>query len=289
MDTRFLETFVLVVELGSQAEAARQQGLTPAAVALRVKALEDELGAPILFRSGRMLLPTEAGFAILEESRAILVNARRLKSLARTERLAGELRLGAISTAQTGMLPRALRHFRDALPEVEVFVQPGTSSSLYNKLQGGRIDAAILIKPPFPLPKSLEWRLLRSEPMILLCPTELAHVAPLSLLRTQPFIRYDSHNWGGRLAVTWLQGSGVKVKESFELDSLEAIAVMVSNGIGVSVVPDWAPPWPEGLSVARLPLPAPTVSRELGMLWPRSSPAGRLARHLLEALGGIRA
>jgi DNA-binding transcriptional LysR family regulator len=44
MDSRYLQSFVYVVELGSIAEAARRLDLTPAAVAQRVKMLEAELG-----------------------------------------------------------------------------------------------------------------------------------------------------------------------------------------------------------------------------------------------------
>jgi len=42
MDSRYLQSFVFVVELGSIAEAARRLDLTPAAVAQRVKMLETE-------------------------------------------------------------------------------------------------------------------------------------------------------------------------------------------------------------------------------------------------------
>ncbi len=45
MDTRYLESFVTVVEQGSVAEAARQFNLTAAAVAHQIRTLEDEIGA----------------------------------------------------------------------------------------------------------------------------------------------------------------------------------------------------------------------------------------------------
>jgi DNA-binding transcriptional LysR family regulator len=38
-------------------------------------------------------------------------------------------------------------------------------------------------------------------------------------------------------------------RERFELDTLEAIAIMVDRGLGVALMHDWAPPWPEGLSL----------------------------------------
>ena len=49
--------------------------------------------------------------------------------------------------------------------------------------------------------------------------------------------------------------AGIAPRERFELNALNAIAVMVDRGLGVSLVPDWAQPWPEGLHLARIPLP----------------------------------
>ena len=70
MDTRFLETFVAVAEKGSFAEAARRLDLTPAAIAQRIRALESEIGVVLLSRSGRTVSPTEAGVAILGQTKS---------------------------------------------------------------------------------------------------------------------------------------------------------------------------------------------------------------------------
>src|SRR5882757_9842596 len=99
MDTRFLETFLLAVDNGSIAEAARRLNLTPAAVAKRIRALENEMGAVLVTRSGRTIRPTEAGAAIIERARHFLVEVRDFKSIAATDRPSGELRLGAFQSA----------------------------------------------------------------------------------------------------------------------------------------------------------------------------------------------
>ncbi|WP_420963369.1 LysR family transcriptional regulator [Brucella sp. IR073] len=283
METRFLETFLVVAEFGSLAEASRRLGITPAAVAQRMQALEDEIGIPLLVRSGRRVKPTEAGHAILEKSRRILSDVHHLRSLACND-MSGELRLGAISTALTGLLPSALRHVRSTMPDVEVFLLPGTSADLYQTLLNEKIDATIVVKPPFALPKTLEWRLLRSEPLVLMAPASADDATPHELLRSKPFIRYDRNNWGGRLADHYLQENEIRPKEWLELDSLEAIGVMVENELGVSLVPDWSAPWHQSLNVLRLPLPRRAMPREIGMVWPRHSPCGKLVAALLAAL-----
>lgn len=284
METRFLETFLIVTEHGSLAEASRRLGITPAAVAQRIQALEDEIGRPLLMRAGRRVKPTEAGHAIIDQGQRILSEVRHLRGLAHHDLPSGELRLGAISTALTGLLPPALRHVSDTIPEIEVFLLPGTSPDLYQSLMDEKIDAAILVRPPFLTAKSLNWKLLRSERLVLMVPGDARLQDPHVLLREMPFIRYDRNNWGGRLAEQYLRDSSIRPRERLELDSLEAIAVMVENGLGVSLVPDWSAPWQQTMNVVRLELPMKAAPREVGLLWPRNSPAGRLIELVSRAL-----
>jgi DNA-binding transcriptional LysR family regulator len=88
--------------------------------------------------------------------------------------------------------------------------------------------------------------------------------------------------WGGRLVENYLNRVGIRPRERFVLSTLDAIAVMVDRGLGVSLVPDWSPPWPEGLSLARLALPLPTEPRRIGLLWMKGSARSRLLRVFLE-------
>ncbi|MBZ6075888.1 LysR family transcriptional regulator [Microvirga puerhi] len=280
MDTRFLESFLTVAESGSMAEAARRLGITPAAVAQRIRALEDEVGTLLLSRAGRTVRPTEAGSAILARGRNILRDVRDLQALAGRGSIAGEIRLGAISTALTGLLPTILARLLAAAPMLDLYVVPGTSVELYRQVTEGDIDAAIVVKPQFAFPKTLDWHVLRSEPLIVLAPERIADRDPHSLLRSEPFIRYDRNHWGGRLADSYLRRVGIRPHERLELDALEAIAVMVSKGLGVSLLPDWAPPWPAGLSVAKIALPANAPERHIGLVWSRASSRIRLIQAL---------
>lgn len=287
MDTRFLESFVAVADCGSMAEAARRLGLTPAALAQRIHALEGEIGAALLTRSGRTVRPTAAGAAILERSRELLSDLRDLRVLATEETISGELRLGAISTAITGLLPDALTRLSGRYPQLHLYIMPGTSIGLYEQVLAGNLDAALMVEPPFALPKGFGWHVLRREPLVVLAPASAAGRDPLDLLACEPFIRYDRNHWGGRLADGCLRRLGIRPRERYELDGLEAIAVLVDRGLGVSLLPDWAPPWPEGLSLVKLPLPGEAVDRRIGLLWPRASTRLRLIEALLaETEGG---
>jgi DNA-binding transcriptional LysR family regulator len=120
---------------------------------------------------------------------------------------------------------------------------------------------------------------------MLLAPAIHRHRTAADLLATEPFIRYDRNNWGGRLVQSWLDAQGLTPRDWIELDQLEAVAVMVSGGLGISILPDWTPPWPEGVDAARLPLPGPDLVRHIDAIWTRDSSSERLSRAFLESIG----
>jgi DNA-binding transcriptional LysR family regulator len=282
VETQFLNTFITVADHGSMAAAARLLNITPAAVAQQIRTLEREIGATLIARVGRTVSVTEEGSRILQRSRDVLRNVADLRSVANESGVSGELRLGACPTALAGMLPDVLARMVETFPRINVFIKPGYSVDLYNDVEKGDLDAAVVLQAPFPLPKTCEWQLLREEPLIVLAPRALAGRDPHELLATEPLIRYDRNQWGGRQADDYLRANGIVPRERFELNALNAIAVMVDRGLGVSLVPDWAKPWPEGLDLVRMPLPNASEPRRIGIVWSRSSVRVRLVTVLLQ-------
>ena len=282
MDVRFLQSFVIVVDSGSLAEAARRLDLTPAAVATRIKALEDGLGTALVRRAGRTVKATEAGMKILEHARRVLRDVRDLHAIANDDAPLGELRLGASASALTGLLPPVLKRLYARHPKLALYIEPGTSSHLYHSVTTGVLDAAVIVEPHFTLPKACEWRVLVEEPLCVLVPLAMAGRDALEVLATEPFIRYDRAMWGGRLADRYLRERQIRPRERIEIDALSAIAVLVHQGLGVSLLPDWTPPWPEGLQIVRLALPPPVPVRRMGLVWTAQGPRAALARTLCQ-------
>lgn len=130
------------------------------------------------------------------------------------------------------------------------------------------------------LPKSMSWRTVRREPLVVLAHRRHAWADPLALLASQPHIRYDRHNWGGALSEQYLQSRRIQPKERVELDALDALEVLVGLGLGVSLVPDWARAKPLAEHLVALPVPE-SLYREVGLLWPAGSAHGRLLDALL--------
>lgn len=239
MDTRYLKSLITVVECGSIAHAARVEGLTAAAVSQRILALERQLGFELLSRVGHAAKPTQACLGLLPRARHLVREVTLLVGDADVNGLTGPLRIGAVSTALTGLLPRALRTLTEVAPGLRPVIVPGTSRSLYQALLAAEVDAAIMVVPPFELPKNLQRVSLRKEPLVFLSkqPSSLGIVTQLN---TRPYLRYDPHAWGGRHAEHYLADHGLAPTPLVDLDALETIAMLVTEGVGVSLVPYWS-------------------------------------------------
>jgi DNA-binding transcriptional LysR family regulator len=281
LETLYLESFVTVAECGSMAEAARRLNMTPTALAQRMRVLERDFGISLIGRSGRTVRVTEGGARLLSHAKQFLREARDLRAATLGDAFTGGLRLGAIATAVTGLLPPMLAKLVERHPEIDIFIEAGVSRDLYHQVLGEKLDAALIVEPPFAIPKSFTQRVLREEPLVVLAPRALAHRDPLELLAKLPFIRYDRRNWGGSLSDQYLQQHAIHPRERFELDVLDGILELVGLGLGVSLVPDWARQKPLPADVVLLALPDGAPRRRLIMLWPARSAHSRLLDSLL--------
>lgn len=284
MNTRFLESFVVIADCGSIAEASRRLNITPAALAQQLRALEKDLGHKLVRRAGRTVRPTAAGLAVLRHARPLIDGIRDLKAIAANDEPAGRLRIGATATAMTGMMPEIVAGLRKRHPKIEFFLRPDSSVNLYHGVLTGELDAAVIVRPHFIVPKSIGWLTLRREPLVLIAPKGMDLKDPHTILSEQIFIRYDRNQWGGQIVDRYLRTHQLVVKEWLELDALDAIAALVSRGLGVAILPDWAPPWPEGLPLEKKSL-EDGEAREVGILWNSSTAQISAVNALVEFCG----
>jgi len=278
MDSHFLQSFVSVVELGSIAEAARQLDLSTATIAQRLRVLEAELGNKLIVRSGRTVVPTVAGTRILERARVILRDVRDIESAATdTDLPSGPLRLGATPTGLTGIVPVVLKPWIQMYPDISIFIEPSSTSVLYGRLLAGELDAAVIVHPLFALPKTCSWFALRREKLVLVTPAEMKVRDVLETVRCEPYIRLDRQVIAGKMADDYLRRQGIRPRQRVELDGIEHIAKFVSQGLGVSVLPDWATLGPANTALKRWALPGPVPARTVGVMWQRATIRAPLA------------
>lgn len=263
---RELKTFLAIARSGTFSDAGNRIGLTQSAVSAQIKRLEDELQVTLFERSGRSAKLNDAGRRLVGMAEKMLASYQELRERLRSDVVSGTIRIGAISTVQTGLLPDALVSFRKKFPHVEVKINPGVSAQLLDQMDAEEFDLIIVIRPPFALPKELHWQPLISEPYVLIAPATIRADTPVRMLERYPFIRYDRRSFGGRQVQRFLTQQRITVNEVMELDELEAIVKMVERGLGVSVIPRSSIPSLQTSKVRTISLGHSTFYREIGII-----------------------
>ncbi|MCV6574570.1 MAG: LysR family transcriptional regulator [Cohaesibacter sp.] len=242
MDTDFLRSLILVAEKGSIAEAARIDHMTPAAIGQRIAALERQLDCVLLDRMGHRAKPTQACLNVLPRARQILQDVAMLPSDLDDQGMSGPIDFGVISTAMSGYLPKVMRHMRQHAPNVHLTISPGTSRALYEAVQHGDIDVALLVEPPFSLSKALTFSPIALEPLCHLSYHPLeddSEEAIAKSIMSTSYICYDRQSWGGRIAAQYLEDKGLSPDILCDLDGPDSIVHMVREGMGSALLPSW--------------------------------------------------
>lgn len=263
---RELRTLVAVAREGTFAAAGQRVGLTQAAVSAQMQRLEAELGLILFERKGRNAHLSAIGQHTLTQAQALIRLYDNLGSSVSGDTPSVRLTLGAIASVQRSWLPDALALFHRQLPHCRTRIIPGVSMELLNQVDAGDLDLATIIRPPFTLQSDLRWITLAREPYRLIVPAHVQGDDWRELLATQPLVRYDRSSFGGRQVDRFLRGMHFAVREVCELDELEAIVRLVSNGVGVALVPQTGAPdqWPA--SVRALDLGEHSFHRDVGLV-----------------------
>jgi DNA-binding transcriptional LysR family regulator len=170
MDLRQLRYFVAVAEELHFSRAAVRLNLAQSALSSQVRALEREVGGPLLQRSTRRVELTPAGEALLSDAIEVLAAAdgalERARALARGE--AGALVIGSMGPAGGGLLAPLLARFGSRHPRVRVEVRALDFSDIVAAVRERHVDLAFIYMPLSE--PDLELIPLMTEPRVVVLP-----------------------------------------------------------------------------------------------------------------------
>lgn len=284
MGIRELKTLIAVAEHGGVSAGAEAVHLSIPAASAQLANLEREMRTILLDRSRKPARLTAAGHALLARARVIIdLYEQAIEAASESHDLSGTLALGSIPTALTSVLPKALLELRDLHPRLQITVHHGLSPSFVDMLRRGEVDAAITSEPRSALP-DLSWEPFADEPVLVIAPRDAIGRTDESLLLKYPYIRFNRHFWVSRRIEQALNERSITLRQTMELDSLEAIALMVHHGLGVSIVPVSDENFLRFHRLKAVPFGKPPLSRRVGLTQRPGSSKSHIAAALLGAL-----
>ncbi len=186
LHTRHLRYFLTIAETGSFTRAAEKLGVSQPALSQRHQSLEKQLGFKFFLRSGRNVVVTSAGAALVEPVRGLIAYSQRIERLVRdrSARQPRTLRIGVALHSDFIERTALLADFFEAYPDQQVSQETGYTNGFYQSLLDCELDAAILVGPT--PDESFDWVALRWFNAAVVVPSrdELAghaSVAPLML------------------------------------------------------------------------------------------------------------
>jgi len=236
---RQLRGLVAVHQTGSVTRAAAQLGLTPPAVSMQVRQLEEAVGMPLAER-------TPTGFVLTEAGKELVGTTQRIEAALRDcgqalEALhgkgAGRVVVGGVSTAKY-FLPRAVADFARILPGVSVRLRIGNRDDIVAALRSYEIDLAVTGRPPqdFPIRRAS----IGAHPYLIVAPPEhpLAGGGPIPLaaLDAEAFLMREEGSGTRTLAERLFAESGLIPSATIEMGSNESIKQAVMAGLGIAVI-----------------------------------------------------
>ena len=279
-----LRAFAEVARQGNLVRAADALGRTPSAISMSLKSLEENLGQPLFEGERKSRLTALGAFTLEAAERELAHNARTLAALEDfAAGRSGEVRVAAVPSVATLVLPAAALEFAGRHPGVRLDLRDLDSASILRELDRGRIDIGIVSDAPSapevsrrtlgtdrygavvaaggPLAglRRLSWEALTREPLL---------ANPLAERVTLPELRAP-------LAAARLR-----------IHNTSTLLAMVEAGLGTTVLPELASRQ-SGRRVAFVPLDEPEVRRRLDLVTrphETPSPAARAFSDLLATL-----
>lgn len=132
MNIRNLEYFIKVVDTNSFTKAAEELFISQSAISQQIKALEDELGFPLIIRNRKGFELTQAGKYLYIEGKNIIANIKEIENHATyiSKNNNKELKIGHVVNYGYQELKKALRIFSAKYPEIKISIKDGTHDTI---------------------------------------------------------------------------------------------------------------------------------------------------------------
>ncbi|MGP9020805.1 LysR family transcriptional regulator [Streptomyces sp. BR1] len=258
-DIKKLRILRTLHERGTVTATAEALRMTPSAVSQQLTNLAKQLGVTLLEADGRRVRLTDAAHLVLRHADAVFAQLERadaeLGGYLRGE--AGEVRVGAFSTAVPALVVPAVLRLRRSHPALDVRVREAEAAEAYELLSAGDVDLALSLAAHAPSARDPRFTVvpLLADPLDVALPADhpLASAPDLRLsdLAGEAWIYGGSGPWS-EITVAACEAAGFVPAQAHSAAGWTAILSMVQAGMGVALVPRLAAARREGVAMREL-------------------------------------
>jgi len=273
VDVQALRTFVEVARRQGFTRASEALHVTQPAISKTIRALEEELGTPLLVRERRRVTLTEAGRLVLERAQGVLDALRVIEeevgAVAALRR--GRLRLGMPPIVGVAFFPPLLAEFHTAHPGIVLELREEGSHHIEALVMNRELDVGAVVLPtdekafgtmPF----------VHDELHAVLHPTHpLARRRSLVLrdLEGTPFVLYRPEFALHGHILEACRRAGFKPHVVSESSHWDFIVAMVAANIGVALLPKTVCRQLDPEQVRSVPMTEPVIPWDVALIWLR--------------------
>jgi DNA-binding transcriptional LysR family regulator len=232
-DLELLRSFVSVVDAGGFTRAGERVHRTQSTVSQQIRRLEEDVGQPLLDRSGKDVTPTEAGERLLSYARRLLALAEEARDVMARPGDEGAVRLGIPEDFAAYRLTELLAAFSRSHQGLRLDVRADQSMYLKRDLERGEIDLALLKRDAGEKggiavwPERVHWVTSKAHPIN-------AKVASVPLIGFPAGCLYRSR------AIHAIESAGRSWHMAYTSSSLAGIQAAVAAGLGLSILSEIA-------------------------------------------------
>ncbi|MCX5378326.1 LysR family transcriptional regulator [Streptomyces sp. NBC_00091] len=264
-DIKKLRILRTLADQGTVTATAEALHLTPSAVSQQLTNLARQLGVPLLEAQGRRVRLTDAAHLVLRHTEAVFAQLERadaeLTGYLAGE--AGEVRIGAFSTAVPALVVPAVAALRLSHPGIDVRVRETEAAESYELLSAGAVDLALSLAAHAPGARDARFTrvTLLEDPLdVALPPGHALTDAPqvrLADLSAERWIYGGSGPWS-EITRAACEAAGFVPEQAHSASGWTAILAMVEAGMGVALVPRMVSARASRVAVRALPHDRPT-------------------------------
>ena len=288
MNIKQVKAFLSVAESLSFAQAANQLHLSQPALSLAIKGLEEALGGKLLTRTTRTIALTPEGDALVPIAKRLLAQWQDAEDEMK-QRFAlqlGKISIAAMPSFAGSLLPKAIQQYHQRFPNIQVAIDDVLSDIVVERVANNSVELGVTFEPQHS--EGLTLYPLYNDEFIAILPKQhpLASQQEVTwaTLLQHNFITLQRPSSVRKMIENTLKDANIDLTVAFDAHQLTTVIRMVSEGMGVAVVPATCRQQIREQSVVERSITSPSIERTVGVICKPRSMLSIAAAAMLDTL-----